>query len=372
MKQIEINRYYFTMKDCLSSFGNVSPPLEVDTTQIDNSKSLDSKPNTARTQSFGKRSDVCQIYQDLASRSRQSKRINVDPAPGQYFTRAVTAHAPEVRMEGRREVPLISSSGSTTSSTLQTNDVKFGYWNREPRHKPPITADSHLGPGAYDVPSFIAARHRGGHSLDAGKPDNSEFWIASPEVPGPGQYTLSEGYTSRGYTIAKTRRTLASKFNPDLGPGKYEIAAEPMTNAFQFSMSPRFSATYTERMNREAKTDLAIESLFTSKEATSTKNEIKPKICDFVPERRRMLITRAAKLREHKIETTKRTKVALLERRRSTNEQKLQDKLQRFEERMLKPKTAAQALRTGIKKVRNYLQPEEPVNTARLHQPSSQ
>lgn len=88
---------------------------------------------------------------------------------------------------------------------------------------------------------------------------------------------------------------------------------------------------------------------YTRKEVTQIKNDFKQRIDDFKPERRRQLITQAAKLRDFKLESTKRTKTALLEQRRTAKEQSLQSKLQKFEWRMNKPVTFTQDLRAVFK-----------------------
>mmetsp|Transcript_10996 Transcript_10996/g.21532 ORF Transcript_10996/g.21532 Transcript_10996/m.21532 type:complete len:498 (-) Transcript_10996:177-1670(-) len=330
-----LNRSFFTLKDCINSFGEVGQLIEDVSARINACNSLDTKPSTGRTQSFGRRTNVCSVYQDIAARSRRSKRVSIDPAPGQYFTRPVSCHQPEARMEGRPEIPQLSSPGPAAYSALQKEDVKFGYWNREPRYKQIIHEDSHLGPGAYDVPSFVNTGHRG-HNIDAGKSDNSGFWKTSSLSLGPGQYMVHEGYSSKGYTIAKTKRAKDQKFNSQLGPGKYEYVAESPASAFKFSLSPRFDNSFTDKVNT-----FVMSNPYTKKGGTVLNTDYKEKINDFKPERRRQLITQAAKVREHKIEATQRTKTALMEHRRLLKEQTLQSKFQKFEWRMNKPELRA-------------------------------
>jgi hypothetical protein len=87
---------------------------------------------------------------------------------------------------------------------------------------------------------------------------------------------------------------------------------------------------------------------FTRKE-TQVKSELKKKIDDFRPERRLELISQQAKLRDNKLEATKRTKTAILERRKSAAERSLQYKFQKFELRMNKPVRPMQEIRAVCK-----------------------
>jgi hypothetical protein len=244
-----MNRSFFTLKDCINSFGEVEELLVEVSARLDAARTHDSKTATARACSLGKRTNVANIYQDIAARTRQSKRMSVSPGPGQYFTRPVTTHQPEARMEGRPELPALSSAGPTGHSVLQKEDVKFGYWTREPRYKQVIHEDSHLGPGTYDVQSFIRRGVKGSNK-DSGKTDNS-MWTTSELNLGPGHYMMHEGTTNRGFTIAKTKRVPGEKFNPHLGPGKYELAGTTPKASFKFSTSPRFDSSFNEKINSE-------------------------------------------------------------------------------------------------------------------------
>lgn len=246
-----LNRSFFTLKDCINSFGEVGQLIEDVSARIDACKSLDSKPGTARTQSFGKRTNTCHVYQDLAARSRRSKKMSIDPSPGQYFSRAISAHQPEARMEGRPEALDLSSPGPAAYGGQHKEDIRYGYWNREPRYKQLILEDSHLGPGAYDVPSFVNTGHRGGSNIDAGKSDNTSCWKTSSLSLGPGQYTSHDRPATKGYTISKSKRAGEGKFNPQLGPGKYEASPESLSTAFRFSQSPRFDNSFMEKVNSE-------------------------------------------------------------------------------------------------------------------------
>jgi hypothetical protein len=246
---LDLNRSFFTLKDCINSFGEVEELLTEVSARLEANRTYDSKPATARASSLRKRTNVPNIYQDISARSRQSKRMSVSPGPGQYFTRPVTSHQPEARMQGRPELPALSNAGPTGHSVLQKEDVKFGYWTREPRYKQVIHEDSHLGPGTYDVRSFIERGVKGSNK-DSGKSDNS-MWTTSELTLGPGQYMMHEGTSSRGFTIAKTKRVAGAKFNPHLGPGKYELAVTTPNASYKFSTSPRFDNSFNEKINSE-------------------------------------------------------------------------------------------------------------------------
>jgi hypothetical protein len=82
---------------------------------------------------------------------------------------------------------------------------------------------------------------------------------------------------------------------------------------------------------------------------TQVKSELKKKIDDFRPERRLELISQQAKVRDDKLEATKRTKTAIMEQRRTEAERSLTYKFQKFELRMNKPVRPMQELRAVCK-----------------------
>lgn len=242
-----LNRSFFTLKSCIESFTEVEDLMGQVSSRLDRHLTADSKPATLRTASISKRTNMCSVYQELAARGRKSKRLSVTPGPGQYLWSPITSHRPEVRMEGRPDVPQSSSPGPAAYVAETMQDLKFGYWSREPKDKHVILDNSHLGPGTYDSRSFIN-RGQKGHNIDAGNTGSSNGWNTSHTNLGPGQYILKEGYSKRGYTISKTQKT-GNKFNPHLGPGKYEPLTDRPTGNCKFSTSPRFDNSFQDKIN---------------------------------------------------------------------------------------------------------------------------
>jgi hypothetical protein len=88
---------------------------------------------------------------------------------------------------------------------------------------------------------------------------------------------------------------------------------------------------------------------FTRKEVTKITTDFKDKVNDYRPQRRLELISKQAKLRELKLESTKKAKTALVETQKSSKLQSLFTKFQRFEWRMNKPVRTRQELNAVIK-----------------------
>lgn len=76
---------------------------------------------------------------------------------------------------------------------------------------------------------------------------------------------------------------------------------------------------------------------FTRKEVTLVKTNFKQRIKDYSPDRRIELISQKAKLRDIKLEQTKRTKTALLLQKKTAQQMMLQAKFKKFDLRMNKP-----------------------------------
>lgn len=244
---IVLNRSFFTLQSCIESFTEVEQLIGEVSSRLDFYKTSESKPATIRTSMTRKRTNVCSVYQDLAARKRKTKSLSFTPGPGQYFTSHVSGHSPEVKMEGRLDLPVISTPGPTYNSD-KLGDMRYCYWAREPKNKHAIMDNAHLGPGTYDSKSFINKGSKG-HNIDAGHSDNVSTWNTSNTTLGPGQYIMTEGYSKKGYTISKSKRLGDDKFNPHLGPGKYEPPPERFSANCKFSMSPRFDNSFQEKIN---------------------------------------------------------------------------------------------------------------------------